>query len=266
MSEYLSEEEQLEKLKSWWTENGTSLLVGIVLVVGGVLGWRWYQSSSQANAEAASDLYESYLAAEAEEAEQLLLFEELENTASGSTYHAFALLRQAGIEIKDGNLELARDQLTEVVEKADEELIRDVARLRLAGVLQGLDLSQDALATLGQVRGSGFERLVLETKGDIHLALGERDEAIAAFEAAIAAAEEDSAPMVEAKLVMAQGLALAATDAGATEEAPGDPLTDPVDVPPEVPAEVRAGVSGEMNEAPVEESESEQPESESSDE
>ena len=42
MSEYLDEEEQLARAKSWWDENANSVIVGVVLVVGGIVGWNWF--------------------------------------------------------------------------------------------------------------------------------------------------------------------------------------------------------------------------------
>ena len=53
MAEYLSDEEVTERLKRWWSENGTGLLVGIVLAVGGVVGWRWFDGWRVERAEAA---------------------------------------------------------------------------------------------------------------------------------------------------------------------------------------------------------------------
>ena len=34
MSDYLTDEEQMARLKSWWDENGRSLVIGLVLVIG----------------------------------------------------------------------------------------------------------------------------------------------------------------------------------------------------------------------------------------
>ena len=38
MAELRTEEEQLEAIKRWWKENGTSLLAGAVLAAAGVFG------------------------------------------------------------------------------------------------------------------------------------------------------------------------------------------------------------------------------------
>ena len=38
MSSYLSEEEQVEALKKWWKDNGTSVIAGVVLGFGIIFG------------------------------------------------------------------------------------------------------------------------------------------------------------------------------------------------------------------------------------
>ena len=46
MSEFLTEEEQVERLKQWWKENGRSIIAGVVIglgVFGSWQGWRAYQ-------------------------------------------------------------------------------------------------------------------------------------------------------------------------------------------------------------------------------
>lgn len=58
MSAHLTEEEQLEALKRWWADNGKSLIVAVVLGVGGFLGFNSWQDNRQASDEAASAQYE----------------------------------------------------------------------------------------------------------------------------------------------------------------------------------------------------------------
>ncbi|MEW8396328.1 MAG: tetratricopeptide repeat protein, partial [Candidatus Thiodiazotropha sp.] len=40
MSEYQTEEEQVEAIKRWWKENGTSVIAGLVIGLGGIFGWQ----------------------------------------------------------------------------------------------------------------------------------------------------------------------------------------------------------------------------------
>ena len=43
MADHLEDDEQVEALKRWWTENGRSTLVAVALAVGGTVGWQQYQ-------------------------------------------------------------------------------------------------------------------------------------------------------------------------------------------------------------------------------
>ena len=64
MSDYLTDEEQLDKLKKWWEENGLMLAGAVVLSVAGVIGWNWYGEREAAAIAGSSDLYVDYLQAE----------------------------------------------------------------------------------------------------------------------------------------------------------------------------------------------------------
>ena len=48
MEDYRTEEEQIEALKRWWSENGKSIVIGIALAGASVFGWRAWQDQQQA--------------------------------------------------------------------------------------------------------------------------------------------------------------------------------------------------------------------------
>ena len=52
-----SEEEQIESLRKWWSENGLSVIGGIIIGFVAIFGWRSWQGYQSAQAEAASNLY-----------------------------------------------------------------------------------------------------------------------------------------------------------------------------------------------------------------
>ena len=64
--EYETEEQQVEALKEWWSENGRAVIAGVVLGVGVIGGWSLWQKRAESQAIAASDGYS--LAMEAVEA------------------------------------------------------------------------------------------------------------------------------------------------------------------------------------------------------
>ena len=45
MENYDSEQEQVEDIKKWWKENGRSVIAGLVIGLGGMVGWKsWDQA------------------------------------------------------------------------------------------------------------------------------------------------------------------------------------------------------------------------------
>ena len=205
MSDYLSDEEQVAVLKRWWDENGKALLLGLGLAVSAVVGWRYYQDYRQADAEAAAALYQAYQeqrAAEAPEPDELAhLAEALEMDHPGSGYRIFVLFRQAADAVASEDYDTAREHLSTAVASADDARLRDVARIRLARVLQQLGQTDAAMISLGKVRGAGFFSEVAELKGDILLAQGDRDGATEAYVAARNVGAGAANPLLEMKVL-----------------------------------------------------------------
>lgn len=182
MSDYLSDEEQLDRLRTWWSQNGTGLLTGLALAVAGLVGWRWYDHSTTEAQHAASDLYESFLAAEGEG--RMALAEQLDENIEGSAYQAFALLHRAREAVETDNVEAASAYLQSVIDAGTPDSLKDLARLRLARLHQQGGDSAAALAVLAGVRGSGYRGLAQELKGDIHVEQGEQALAHEAYRSA----------------------------------------------------------------------------------
>ena len=42
---YETEEQQVDAIKKWWSENGTALIVVAVIGLAGLWGWRYYGES-----------------------------------------------------------------------------------------------------------------------------------------------------------------------------------------------------------------------------
>src|SRR5512143_3779105 len=59
----MNDDDRVQVLRKWWEDNGTFLVVALVLVIGGVIGWRWYVDYTQTRDEAASATYQRYLEA-----------------------------------------------------------------------------------------------------------------------------------------------------------------------------------------------------------
>ena len=198
MSDYLTDEEQLDKLKKWWEENGLMLVGAVVVSVAGVIGWNWYGERQAAAVASSSDLYVDYLRAEGTERETIEAT--LASEHPNSVYRVFVLLRDARAEVESENLQAGLEALQAALSLTDDDKLADVIRIRIARLEQELDRSDAALAMLGQVRSTGLRSHVQELKGDIHMARGERALAHEAYSAALEeAGEQASRPLLKLK-------------------------------------------------------------------
>jgi len=207
MADYLTDEEQAERLKRWWDKNGTSLVIGLLLAVAAVVGWRYYQAYVTERANAASDAFASYVAARADAAsteEQLAI---LDNEYEGSAYHVFTLLYRAADQAEEEDWEESLALLERAVSLADDVPLRDMARFRAAKVLFQLDRLDECEAQLALVRSPGLEAHVADLSGDLYVARGDIERAREAYRAAIDAAERDPTNRVEGVVLMELKLA-----------------------------------------------------------
>ncbi|MGY3863055.1 MULTISPECIES: YfgM family protein [Aeromonas] len=184
MEVYTTEEQQVEVIKEWWKENGTSVIAGTVIGLVGLFGWRYYNQYQQQTMEASSHAYNQVItqlakgdAAGFEQAEQFV------SANKGDSYGELAALQLAAAAVKAGKLDLAAEQLTQVATSGDES-IRPIAALRLARVLNDQGKADDALAQLGKINSDAFKAQVAEVRGDILQKQGKIEEARDAYQAA----------------------------------------------------------------------------------
>jgi len=89
-----------------------------------------------------------------------------------------------------------------VVEKAGDEGLQAVARLRLAGIALEAKAYDEALAQLGAKMPPSFAALADDRRGDVFMAQGKAEEARAQYRKAYAAMDERSEyrQLIEVKL------------------------------------------------------------------
>lgn len=184
MADHMQDEADLEALKRWWDENGKGLVAAVVVAVLGTVGWQQYQGFTASQAEAASDLYATMLAIQLEDgdaAQFTALAAELKAEHSGSTYARFAAMLEARRAVDGDDLEGAEAALRWALTAGDTRSdIGQLIQLRLARVLADQGKETEALAILGQ-GSAAFPVAYAQAKGDIHLAAGRPEQALAAY-------------------------------------------------------------------------------------
>ena len=192
MDEYLSEREQVDRIRQWWKENGAWIIVG---VGGGLLalaGWNWWQDHQLKRAEQASAIYAVLAEAAMEERgeEVRVGVEQLESAHGGSPYLQHGRLALAGVLARAGEFEPASEQLRQVLEQAEDPQLKLIARLRLARVLLAAGDSDRALDVARGGAPGAFAAPLREVEGDILAARGDVAGAREAYEDALSGAAE----------------------------------------------------------------------------
>jgi predicted negative regulator of RcsB-dependent stress response len=228
VDDYLSEKEQVERLRGWWRENGWFLIGGVALGLLGIFGYNQYFAYKDRQAEAAGALYgqvKNYT--EDNNLEQAVaLLEQLraEYPRNAYTQQAALLVARAAV-VSDP--ERAQRELRAAMEGSSDPELAMIARLRLARVLAYREQYQDALALLDGVTEPGqFAGLINEIRGDIHAARGDADAARAAYLAAMVApgAELIDRSFLQIKLSdLPSAAARASEGASAPAETPAAP-------------------------------------------
>lgn len=182
MEVYSSEEQQVEAIKRFWREYGMTIVAGVVIGLGSLYGFRYYQGSQLAQAEQASSGFEQLLQAkENQQASWLSDAEQYIAAHERTSYAQFAALMKARDAVMQGEYSQAEQQLNWVIANSQDHVIKTIARLRLARVHLQQEQATQALAALeGQVPAS-FKAQQQELMGDIQLALGDAEAAKQAY-------------------------------------------------------------------------------------
>lgn len=183
----LSEEEQWEGLKRWLREN-TPFILGLVAVgLVGWFGWKWWRSHTDEQALAANAAYERILITfdERKIPEALTQIEELRKAHPKSAYVSAADLAAAKVFVLTNQLDKAAQSLERVMNSAPDELLRPIARLRLARVQESQGQYDKALATLGNADMGKHQAAYAEARGDVLRAKGDLAGALKEYESAL---------------------------------------------------------------------------------
>jgi predicted negative regulator of RcsB-dependent stress response len=179
---YDTEEQQVEAIKGWWQENGKAVIIGTAVGLSAIGGWNYYQSSVQDAKEEASVSYETTIAElgqnglSAQENVQAFI-----DTNSRSEYASLAAIQLAKAQVEANELDGALAQFMWVKSNSADNALKIIAGYRIARIQAEQGQYDDALATLTEITHDGWQGRVLELKGDISLAKGDKDAAYIAY-------------------------------------------------------------------------------------
>ena len=196
MAEMRTEEEQVAAIKSWWKENGKSLVLTVAVVLAGVFGWKAWQQKQANDAEAASIIYQNLVQAVAVSVQQGAaddvttanhLEKKKKNDYDGSEYAKLGSMLLARIAVDQKNYDAAMKELNWVLENEPSQEMTSVILMRKAQVYLAQGKPEEGLAELNKVSDEAFKAAALELSGDLQLAKGDKSAARKAYEQALLA-------------------------------------------------------------------------------
>ncbi|MEZ9537041.1 YfgM family protein [Shewanella sp. 10N.286.51.B8] len=199
MEIYSTEEQQVDAIKQFWKDYGSSIIVGAVVGLGGLYGWNYYSDVKVEKSEAASEAFQRITANSDSSAVQAAIAEfGAQHDQKG--YQALLELMSAKAAVDAGELDKAEAAFTKIIAAKPGAALESLATLRLSRVQAEQGNIGTAIATLEQITDEAFNAQRDELKGDLLVRQGDMDSARSAYQAAVDNGGSLTSPALQMKL------------------------------------------------------------------
>ncbi len=199
MELYDTEEQQVEAIKEWWKENGKAVIIGAVVGLGGLFGWRYYQDSVIQASEVASQNYTTAINALQEQGvDAQASVQSFIDSSEVKEYSVLAALQLAKAQVETKDFTAALEQLKWAQTNTEDAALSPLIRYRIARIEAEMGNFEAAFTELSQITDAAWSGRIAELRGDIALRQGDKDSAYAAYMEAQQAV--DVSPTLQMKL------------------------------------------------------------------
>ncbi|WKE64659.1 tetratricopeptide repeat protein [Gallaecimonas kandeliae] len=196
MEIYSTEEQQVEAIKSFWKEHGNGIILGTLIGLAAIYGWRWYGQQQLAKQEQSSAAYAAAL--KKVDAGDLSAGDAFLKGDSAGQYQTLMAARLAKAAADKGELDKALGYLDQAQAHADTETLKGIFTLRKARIQLAKGDLKGAKASLALVKDDAFKAESQELLGDIAVKEGDKAAARTAYQAALAG--QAGSPALQLKL------------------------------------------------------------------
>jgi predicted negative regulator of RcsB-dependent stress response len=190
----LEEQEQLDQLKAWWKRWGSLTLAVLAVVVAAAAGWRYWQLKQETQRQESAAIYgkltQTLKASDMKTAREVgaALISQYPDTPYAT--RAALLLGKLEAGSKDGKA--AEAQFAWAIAHTKEPALKDLATLRLAGVMLDEKKYDDALKQLDSVHTDAFGFRFDDLRGDVQMAQNKLAGARKSYQAAMKKMDADN--------------------------------------------------------------------------
>ncbi len=190
------EYEQGEQVRKWIKENGIAIVVGVVLALVLIFGYRRWQAHKtlhQVQAASQFDVVQDAVQAGKKQAMATALGD-LQKNYADTAYAAFGSAAVAEYDVGKNDLKPAAQNLEWAVAHSKQPALKSLFSLRLVRILIAQGQARQALTTLGTIPAGNYAALTEELRGDALLKLGKPDKARDAYVQAMQKLDKNDAP------------------------------------------------------------------------
>lgn len=188
------EYEQGEQVRKWIRENGIAIVVGVLLALVLIFGYRkWQTHTADHQVQAASQFAVVQHAVQGDNTQSMsAALGDLQKNYANTPYAALGSAAVAEYQVGKDDLKAATQNLEWAVAHSDQPALKSLFTLRLARVLIAQDQAQQALKELDGIPAGDYAAIAAELRGDAQLKLGKTDAAHSAYQNAIAKLDKDA--------------------------------------------------------------------------
>ena len=176
MEVYTNENDQVDAIKRFFANYGAPLVIGLVIGVGGVFGWNYWQSHKES-----AQKYETINTQLRSGSEQGVIAAQKFAAETDDVYSAMMGLELAQIAVDKGDLANAQTALSNALAKAKTVEMQDLINLRLARVQLAQGNADAAIASVANIKGKSWQATAQDVRGDALLHKGDKAGAKAAY-------------------------------------------------------------------------------------
>ncbi|WP_424945685.1 YfgM family protein [Candidatus Spongiihabitans sp.] len=170
------EDDDVARAKAFWNENGKSIVAGVIIGLGGIVGFNYWKSYQQTEGENASFLFDRLSSGQNDidhDIDMNSVADELKEKYASTVYADLAALAMAKQFVEKNDLAAAARELNWVMDHSKDSGFQHIARLRLAAVALAQQRPDQALAILTITDTGGFESRYHELTADAYAQRGQ---------------------------------------------------------------------------------------------
>lgn len=204
LTEYMTEQEQIQQIKNWLKQYGVTILIGIAVALLLTSGWRHWQSYRDRILLHASAVYDEMLTLRAQNNKDAAVVQahKIITHYKNTPYAALAAFMLARDAVTTQHYAEAVTQLNWAIDNTHDRSVREIARIRLARVLIADKKPDAALKLLNNISDKSFMGLIDEVRGDAYLSQNNTTLARQAYQLALSEIPDAEAarPILQMKL------------------------------------------------------------------